>query len=406
MNLRDLFQETTTALSANKSRSGLTVLGIVIGIASVISMVAIGNGAQASINSSIQSLGSNLLIVMPGAARTSLVSSGRGSAKTITLADATAITSQVQNIAALAPESSGRFQVVSKQANTNTTVDGTVPAYVDIRNVQISEGSFISDTQNQSNAKVAVIGPTTANDLFPDGTDPVGQTIRINGNIFTIIGETVSKGGSGISNQDDQIFIPLSTAMHYLAGTDTYVSDISVEAISADSMNQVQQDITTLLLQQHKITDPTNPDFNIVNQASIISTASSITGTFTILLAAIAGISLIVGGIGIMNMMLTNVTERTREIGLRKAIGAAERDISNQFLMESVFLTLIGGTIGIALGWAIAFAVNASGIVATQISWSSVLLAFGVSAGIGIVFGWYPARRAAKMNPIDALRFE
>ncbi len=406
MNLRDLFQETTTALSANKSRSGLTVLGIVIGIASVISMVAIGNGAQASINSSIQSLGSNLLIVMPGAARTSLVSSGRGSAKTITLADATAITSQVQNIAALAPESSGRFQVVSKQANTNTTVDGTVPAYVDIRNVQISEGSFISDTQNQSNAKVAVIGPTTANDLFPDGTDPVGQTIRINGNIFTIIGETVSKGGSGISNQDDQIFIPLSTAMHYLAGTDTYVSDISVEASTADSMSQVQQDITALLLQQHHITDPTNPDFNIVNQASIISTASSITGTFTILLAAIAGISLVVGGIGIMNMMLTNVTERTREIGLRKAIGAAERDISNQFLMESVFLTLIGGTIGIALGWAIAFAVNASGIVATQISWSSVLLAFGVSAGIGIVFGWYPARRAAKMNPIDALRFE
>ena len=410
MTTQDLFQETITALAANKARSGLTMLGIVIGIASVIAMVAIGNGAQASISSSINALGSNLIIVMPGAASTGGVSAGFGSSKTLTMADANSISAQVQNVAAVAPENTGRYQVVTSQANTNTTVDGTVPAYTSVRNLQIAEGSFFSSEQQTNLSKVAVIGPTVQTTLFPDGSDPVGQTVRINGNIFTIIGLTVSKGSSGASNQDDEIYIPITVAQQYLSSTmykgSPAISDISIEATNSDSMTQVQNDVTALLLQLHDIGDPTKADFRVLNQSDIISTASSVTGTFTVLLAAVAGISLVVGGIGIMNMMLTSVTERTREIGLRKAIGAAERDISNQFLMESLALTLIGGLTGIVLGFAIAFGVNVTGIVAAQVSWSSVFLAFGVSAVIGVVFGWYPARRAAKMNPIDALRFE
>jgi len=338
------------------------------------------------------------------------VSFGRGSTKTLTLDDANALASQVQNVAAVAPELSGRYQVVSSQTNTNTTVDGTVPSYTTVRNVELSEGSFISDQQQSELAKVAVIGPTTATDLFPDGSDPVGQTIRINDVIFTVIGETVSKGSSGISNQDDEIYIPLSTAQQYLVGTNTngqkYVGDINIEATDASVMTQVQNDATTLLLQRHNISDPTQADFSILNQSDIVSAASSITGTFTTLLGAVAGISLVVGGIGIMNMMLTSVTERTREIGLRKAIGATESDISNQFLLESIALTIIGGIIGILLGCSLALIVKATGVIPAQISLSSILLAFGVSAFIGIIFGWYPARRAAHMNPIDALRFE
>jgi putative ABC transport system permease protein len=233
----------------------------------------------------------------------------------------------------------------------------------------------------------------------------VGQQIRINGIVFTVIGETVSKGASGFTNQDDEVYIPLSTAERFLDGGQ-YVGTISIQAASADAMAQVQADATALLLSRHHISDPASADFNILNQADIVATASSVTGTFTALLAAVAGISLIVGGIGIMNMMLTSVTERTREIGLRKAIGARERDISNQFLMESVVLTLIGGTAGIVLGWLIATLVTLTGLLTAVVSIPSILLAFGVSAVIGVGFGWYPAKRASRMNPIDALRFE
>lgn len=407
MKISDILHETYLALSANWARSGLTILGIVIGISSVIAMVSIGQGAQGSIESSIQSIGSNLILVMPGAQRGpgSQVSTGRGSARTLTQDDANAIATEITLAKAVAPELSGRYQVTSRGKNTNTSVVGTVSAYPSVRNIEVAEGSFITDQHVRSLAKVAVIGPTTATDLFGEGVSAIGQTIRIKNIEFKIIGVNKVKGGSGFGSQDDMIFIPLSSAQRFLAG-DQYVSTISVQAADAQSMSDIQQQVTTLLLSRHHITDPQLADFSTMNQADIVATASSVTQTFTMLLAAIAGISLLVGGIGIMNMMLTTVTERTKEIGLRKAIGAKKRDISMQFLTEAVALTFIGGVVGVVLGWGIAYIVTSLGIIETKVSLSSVLLAFGVAAGIGIIFGYYPAKRAADLNPIDALRFE
>jgi putative ABC transport system permease protein len=406
MKTKDILPETLMALSGNKVRSGLTMLGIVIGIASVIAMIAIGTGAQSSISASIQSIGANLIIVSPGAQRGPgiQVNQGRGSAKTLTLEDVTALT-RLDSVKAVTAEVSGRYQVTAKGTNTNTTVDGVTSSYPDVRNLQIDQGNFITNQNNQSGAKVAVVGPTVVTDLFGEGGDALGQIIRINGTQFKIIGTTVAKGGTGFQNPDDMIYIPLSTAQRYFSG-DQYVSSISVAAESAEVTTKVQEEITATLLERHHLSDSTAADFSTMNQADIIATASSITGTFTTLLAAIAGISLIVGGIGIMNMMLTTVTERTREIGLRKAIGAKRRDINRQFLVEAVMLTFIGGVVGVFLGWGISFGVNALGILQTKVSLSSVLLAFGVSALIGIVFGYYPAQRASKLNPIEALRYE
>jgi len=287
-------------------------------------------------------------------------------------------------------------------------VAGVTSAYTTVKNTQIAEGSFISDENNTSLAKVAVLGPTTMTDLFGTDADPsqvIGQTIRIKNVDFTVIGITVAKGGSGFGSPDDMIFIPLMSDERFLVGN-SYLTTINVEASDANSMTQVQNDITNLLLARHNISDPTQADFSTLNQADIVATASAVTGTFTILLGAVAGISLLVGGIGIMNMMLTTVTERTKEIGLRKAIGATKADINKQFLTEAVVLTFAGGFIGVVLGWSVAFGLTKFGIVQTSVSLSSILLAFGVSALIGIVFGYYPARRASALNPIQALRFE
>lgn len=403
--LTDLLKETLWSLTGNKIRSSLTMLGIVIGIASVIAMVAIGQGAQNSIASSIESIGSNLIIIMPGAARGAGISQGRGSAETLTMADVEAISTQVPEIKAVAPEVSRRYQITAGGNNTNTQVVGTWPAYTEVRNVQIDLGSFINNQQVQSSAKVAVLGSTVRDDLFGANTNPVGQSIRINGINFTVVGVNILKGGAGFNSPDDYIFIPITTDQHYLAG-DNYVSNISAAATSADNIAVAQQAVTDLLLTRHKIADPTEADFNILNQADIIATASSVTGTFTTLLASIAGISLLVGGIGIMNMMLTTVTERTREIGLRKAVGVRRIYINLQFLAEAIVLTFLGGFIGIILGWLASIVASKFLNMTTQVSLSAVFLAFGVSAGIGIIFGFYPARKAAAMSPIEALRYE
>ncbi|HRY76842.1 MAG TPA: ABC transporter permease [Candidatus Paceibacterota bacterium] len=404
MLINDLFQETSSALLANKARSGLTILGIVIGIGSVIAMISVGQGAQSSIQSNIEALGSNLIMVMPGAQRSfgTQVQMQRGSAQTLTLEDAEAIAAEVDTVKAVAPQTSGRYQVTAKGTNTNTSVTGITPSYLEVRNLEIDSGSFISEQNVSKTAKVAVIGPTVSEDLFGEGADPVGQTIRINKINFKVIGVTKSKGGSGMTNQDDIILIPVSTAQQFLTGN-KYVSTIYVSAIDQDSMTEAQNDITSLLLSRHNVSVA---DFSIMNQSDIIASASSITNTLTILLGAIAGISLVVGGIGIMNMMLTTVTERTREIGLRKAIGAKRKDISLQFLVEAVMLTFIGGIVGIVLGWVLAWGVSYFGSITTKVSITSILLAVGVSAAIGIIFGYYPARKASKLNPIEALRYE
>jgi len=406
MLVTDLIKETYISISANKIRSGLTILGIIIGIASVVAMISIGQGAQGVIQSSIESLGSNLIMVTPGSQMGSgSVLSGRGSAQTLTQEDAITIQEQVSFIKAVAPEISKRYQVTAKGTNTNTSIVGTVASYGQIRNIKIELGSFISDQQVKNLSKVAVLGPATRDDLFGENINPVGQKIRINRIDFTIIGITKTKGGTGFGSQDDIIFIPISTAQKFLSGSDS-VSTINIQAQDAKYMAGVQQQVTNLLLAQHNITNPQMADFSVMNLSDIIAAASSVTNTFTMLLAAIAGISLVVSGIGIMNMMLTTVTERTQEIGLRKAIGAKNKDISMQFLAEATMLTFLGGALGIVFGWIISLLIAKFSGIPTTVSIFSILLAFGVATVIGIGFGYYPARRAASLNPIEALRYE
>lgn len=406
MMISDLFAETYAALSGNKARSGLTMLGIVIGISSVIVLVGVGQGATSSVTANIAALGTNLLTISPGASRNAgPVSGGFGSATTLTQADATAIKEQISDVAALAVELSGRYQVTYKGNNTNTQVIGTESSYAGIRNVTVSIGSFITDQNVKDYAKAAVLGPTVRDDLFGVDADAIGMTIKINKIQFKVVGVTVSKGGSGFNNTDQYIYIPVSAAQRFLAGK-TSISSIDVQAVSQEVMATTKDEITSLLLSRHNITDSTAADFTVVNQADLASSLSSVTNTLSLLLGSIAGISLLVGGIGIMNMMLTSVTERTREIGLRKAIGAKRSDISLQFLTEAVTLTVVGGIIGVLLGWGVAYGVTTAGVTTATVTWTSVGMAFGVAALVGIIFGYYPARRAARLKPIEALKYE
>jgi len=407
MDIKETFIESIGTLTINKLRTFLAILGIVIGIGSVIALVSLGEASQQSIQSRIQSLGANLLTVSPGSQTQGGVRGAAGGDTTLTNADALAIQTspQVTTVDAVSPEVDSREQVTAGKNNSNIRINGVTDAYAPVHTITMASGSFISSEDDLSQRKVVVLGPQVVADLFPDGSDPVGKTVLIKNITFQVVGVTVSKGGTGFQNQDNLAYIPLSVAQKQLFGQ-SYLSDISLEAKSPDVMTQAQNEVGYLLLGRHKLSNPSQADFSILSQADILSAASSTTGTFTALLSGIAAISLLVGGIGIMNIMLVTVNERTREIGLRKALGAKKKIIITQFLIEAILLTFIGGLIGIALGVAFSYLYATFTSAPFVISAVSILIAFGVSAGIGILFGWYPAQKAANLQPIEALRYE
>lgn len=407
MEFSEVLSESLNALTLNKMRTSLATLGIIIGIGAVIALVSLGQSSQKAVANQIESLGSNLLTIMPGSQTTGGVRGAVGGATSLTLEDAKAIETspEITTVAQVSPELSRRTQITAGRNNTNTQVIGVVDIYDEVRKITMQYGSFISKRDVDSMAKVAVLGPQVVSDLFGDGADPVGQSIRINKMAFSIVGVTQSKGGTGFGNQDDIVYVPLTTAQKQLFGVD-YLSTISIEAKSENVMTDAENQVGYFLLAKHKISDPAQADFRIFSQADILGAASQITGTFSALLSGIAAISLLVGGIGIMNIMLVTVTERTREIGLRKALGAKKKTVISQFLTESIILTFVGGSIGIMLGILLSYTISNLISLPFTLSISSVILALGVSGGIGIIFGWYPARKAANLNPIDALRYE
>lgn len=393
------------ALRRNKMRSILTALGIIIGVASVVAMVAVGNGAQARITSQVSALGQNLLSVFAGSKKSGGVQSGLGSASTITLADAEAMAREVPDVAAVSPEVSATAQAVANGRNWSTSVVGESQDYLKIRDWKLAAGSMFDARDVRSAAKVAVIGSKTATELFGP-MNPIGQTVRVKNIPFTIIGLLASKGaGMGGMNQDDRIIIPYTTAMKRITG-DKYLRSVNVQVASSDRMEIAQQQITSLLRQRHRLGDDRDDDFNIFNQKEIADTVNSISTVITLLLGAVASISLVVGGIGIMNIMLVSVTERTREIGIRIAVGAQPGDVRLQFLIEAVTLSLLGGLIGVLCGVGASRLVGMVADFHAVVSTGSILLAFGVSSAIGIFFGFYPANKAAALDPIEALRYE
>ncbi len=403
----ELFTESLGTLTVNKLRTSLAILGIVIGIGSVIALISLGQASQAQVQSQIQSLGSNLLTVIPGSQTAGAVRGAAGGGATLTNDDAKAIQTypQITTIKTVSPEVQKRTQVTAGRNNTNIQVIGATSGYTTVHKVTLSLGTFITDSDNLSMSKVIVLGSQVVSDLFGDGANPIGQTVRVNNISLRVIGTTVSKGGSGFQNQDDIAFVPLSTAQKQLFGQ-SYLSSIALEAKSQDVMTDAQNEVGSLLLTRHKLNGPTQADFSIFSQNDILGAASQITGVFTALLSGIAAISLLVGGIGIMNIMLVTVTERTREIGLRKALGAKKKTIVTQFLIEAILLTIAGGIFGMVLGILISFLISHVISLPFTISPFAIFLAIGVSGGIGILFGWYPAKRASNLQPIEALRYE
>jgi putative ABC transport system permease protein len=394
------------ALRANKLRSLLTMLGIVIGVAAVIAVVALGNGAQKAVNDRIAALGTTLLTVNPGQAMQGGVRTGGGGAR-LTVDDAKALVDRGQKIAAVQPEMQGQLQVSYLNKNTNTSIVGVTSNYLQVRKFEMQTGRFFTTTEDLSRQRVAVLGPAVVDNLGLQAPEAIiGEPIRIRGIQFTVVGVFKSKGQTnGFNNPDDQILIPITTARFRVLGNNR-VRSISVLAPTEDDIPETMADIEKILRREHKLRPGKDDDFQIRNQADFLNTLGETTQVFSLLLAGIAAVSLLVGGIGIMNIMLVSVTERTREIGIRKALGATKLNILFQFLIEAVVLCLLGGVLGIIVGAGGAIAFHKIAGWNTDVGLSSVVIAFVFSAFVGVVFGVYPARRAAGMDPIVALRYE
>jgi putative ABC transport system permease protein len=413
MKLYRLLIEALDSLYGNKLRSILTVLGIVIGVAAVIAMLSIGRGAEASITSRIEGMGTNLVYVSPGSTSQGGVQSAAGSAGTLTLDDAEAL-AEVPNVVAVASVTNSFVQVVYQGQNINIILMGVTPGYETVSSLTLADGEFITESDQDARSLVVLLGSSVAENLFGGTGGVVGQKVRLNGQPYKVIGVLASKGGTGFMNQDDQVFIPLSTALNRLVGGSRFrgssvISQITVKAASADAVDQVVEDVTLTMRARHETIEGAD-DFSITSQEATLEAATEVSDTLTIFLGGIAGISLMVGGIGIMNIMLTTVTERTHEIGLRKALGARRSDILLQFLVESTVLSLAGGLIGVALGWGIARLMGQIQIsdssITPVVGLDSILLAALFSMAVGLFFGIYPATRAARLQPVDALRYE
>lgn len=391
-------------IKANKLRSALTMLGIIIGVSAVIIMISVGQGASKRISEQISSMGSNLLMVFPGAGQGAVRGSG-GNVNTLTLEDAQAI-SDLRMVTNVAPELSGNATMAYGSQTWTAQYDGTTPELQTIKDWPTASGSFFTEEDVAGSAPVVVLGQTVVNNLYPQGTDPIGTIIRINRLSFTVVGVLAAKGASMMGqDQDDIVYIPITTAQKRLLGVRN-VRIINVQTETPESMGYVQENIETLLRERHRLTGSRENDFQVRNLTTVLETAESTTQIMTLLLASVAAVSLLVGGIGIMNIMLVSVTERTREIGLRMAVGATESNIRNQFLVEAMVLCLIGGFAGIVLGMAGSKIVSLMAGWPTSVTMYSVMLSAGFSAMIGVFFGYYPAKKAAQLDPIEALRFE